>query len=87
MKRWFKCPWHITRPGRDTTGLTALTLSSAAGQLGGFNPATAVFSTSDGGGYWVGAANGAVYSFGDAPYLGGMNGSQLNAPVIAAAGW
>ena len=38
-----------------------------------FNPATAVFATSDGGGYWVGAANGAVENYGDAPNDGSMD--------------
>ena len=58
-----------------------------AGIAGGLNPATAIFATSDGSGYWVAMANGDVMTFGDAPYDGGMAGSHLNAPIIAAVGW
>ena len=45
------------------------------------------FSTATGGGYWVALANGAVFNFGDAPNDGGMSGTHLNAPIIAATGW
>ena len=58
----------------------------AAGSAGGFNPATAIFATSDGGGYWVVTALGKVTSFGDAPNDGDMSGTHLNGPVIAASG-
>jgi hypothetical protein len=57
------------------------------GSVGGFNPATAIFTTSDGGGYWVAAANGSVFSYGDAPYEGGMAGVHLNGSIIAGTGW
>ena len=32
----------------------------AAGTFGGLNPATAIFTTSDGDGYWIASANGTV---------------------------
>jgi hypothetical protein len=60
---------------------------SPAGQMGGFNPATAIFTTADGGGYWVAAANGAVANYGDAPNDGSMLGTSLNGSIIAATGW
>jgi hypothetical protein len=60
--------------------------SVPAGSTGGFNPASAIFATSDNGGYWVADAMGDVYSFGDAPYDGGMGGTHLNGPIIAASG-
>jgi hypothetical protein len=41
----------------------------------------------DGFGYWIGTANGAVYSFGDAQYEGGLGDNRLNAPIIAAVRW
>ena len=53
---------------------------------GGFDPATAIFSTSDGAGYWVSDALGKVFPFGDAPAAGDMSGTHLNGPIIAASG-
>ena len=57
-----------------------------AGSTGGFNPASSIFATSTGGGYWVSDAKGDVFSFGDAPNDGGMSGTHLNGPIIAASG-
>ena len=57
------------------------------GRFGGFNPTTAMFATWDGGGYWVASANGSVDNYGDAPTDGGMSGTKLNGPIIAATGW
>ena len=42
-----------------------------AGAFGGLNPATAIFTTSDGDGYWIASANGTVDQYGDAPNDGG----------------
>ena len=50
------------------------------------NPASAIFDTSDGGGYWVVTALGKVSNFGDAPNDGDMSGTHLNGPIIAASG-
>jgi hypothetical protein len=36
-------------------------------------------------GYWMVASNGAVYCFGQAPFLGSMAGHRLSAPVVAMA--
>jgi hypothetical protein len=49
--------------------------------------ATAIFASSDGAGYWVATDLGAVFNFGDAPNDGGMSGSHLNRPIIAATGF
>jgi hypothetical protein len=62
-------------------------MGAIPGQTGGHNPATAIFATADGGGYWISSALGAIYSFGDAPYQGGMSDKQLKAPIVAATGW
>ena len=37
----------------------------------GSDPASAIFTTADGGGYWVASADGSVFTYGDAPYEGG----------------
>jgi Cu/Zn superoxide dismutase len=36
-------------------------------------------------GYWLAAADGGVFAFGDAPYLGGLGGVPLNAPIVGIA--
>jgi Cu/Zn superoxide dismutase len=38
-----------------------------------------------GAGYWLVAADGGVFAFGDAPYLGGLGGQRLVAPVVGMA--
>ena len=53
----------------------------------GLNPATALFTTSDGSGYWMASAVGTVIPFGDAPGDGGMAGTHLNGIIIAATGF
>jgi hypothetical protein len=58
-----------------------------AGALGGLNPASAIFATADGGGYWVASGSGGVYPYGDAPNDGSMAGTRLNGSIIAATGW
>jgi hypothetical protein len=65
----------------------AANFGSPGGQFGGFNPATAVFATSDGAGYWVVSAVGTVDPYGDAPNDGGMAGTRLNGAIIAATGF
>jgi hypothetical protein len=45
------------------------------------------FADSSGNGYWVAAANGAVFQFGDAANSGGMSGTKLNGPIIAGTGF
>ena len=58
-----------------------------AGAVGGFNPASAIFSDADGGGYWVASAAGSVFPYGDAPNDGSMAGNHLNGSIIAATGF
>jgi Cu/Zn superoxide dismutase len=36
-------------------------------------------------GYWVAGADGGVFNFGDAPYLGSAGGTKLNRPVVGMA--
>ena len=42
-------------------------------------------ATPDGGGYWLVAADGGVFSFGDARFFGSQGGSHLNQPVVGMA--
>ena len=47
--------------------------------------AVAIVSTHDGAGYWIAAASGAVFGFGDAHSYGSMTGQTLNAPIVTMA--
>jgi len=40
---------------------------------------------SAGGGYWLAAADGGVFAFGDAPFAGSMGATRLTAPIVAMA--
>lgn len=51
------------------------------------NPATAIFTTSDGGWYRVSSANGSVCTQGDAPFQGVLSSVHLNGSIIAPTGW
>ncbi len=42
-------------------------------------------ATADGGGYWEVAADGGIFSFGDAVFHGSMGGRPLNAPIVGMA--
>jgi hypothetical protein len=53
----------------------------------GSDPATAVFASSDGAGYWVSSALGAVFNFGDSSNFGDTAQTHLNGPIIAGAGF
>jgi hypothetical protein len=48
-------------------------------------PVTGVASTSDSGGYWQVAADGSVYSWGDAVFHGALPPTVPNAPVVGIA--
>jgi hypothetical protein len=78
--------WILSANGAVFGFGDAYVYGSPLGSTGGFNPATAIFTTSDGYGCWVASAIGSVYAYGVAPYDGGMNGTHLNGPIIAATG-
>jgi hypothetical protein len=44
-----------------------------------------ITATPDGGGYWMVAADGGVFSFGDAHFFGSMGGTPLNAAIVGIA--
>jgi N-acetylmuramoyl-L-alanine amidase len=43
-------------------------------------------ATPDGGGYWLVASDGGIFSFGNAPFEGSAAGQSLTQPVVAMAG-
>jgi hypothetical protein len=48
-------------------------------------PIVGIESTPDGGGYWLVALDGGVFSFGDAQFFGSTGNMKLNAPVVDMA--
>ena len=48
-------------------------------------PIVGIAATSDGGGYWLAAADGGVFAYGDAAFYGSMGGRQLNSPIVGMA--
>jgi ribosomal protein L24E len=48
-------------------------------------PVVGMASTPDGGGYWMTAADGGVFSFGDAPFFGSTGNIRLNKPIVGMA--
>jgi CHAP domain len=46
-------------------------------------PMVGMAATSDNRGYWTVAADGGIFSFGDAHFYGSMGGKHLNAPIVA----
>jgi L,D-peptidoglycan transpeptidase YkuD (ErfK/YbiS/YcfS/YnhG family) len=59
--------------------------SSPAGAAHGVAHGVALVATPDGAGYWIVAANGGVFTFGDAHFYGSMGGQSLNAPMVGMA--
>ena len=47
------------------------------------SPVVAMAAPADGGGYWLAAADGGVFAFGDAQFHGSAGGRRFNAPVVA----
>ena len=51
------------------------------------SPATAIWDTADGHGYWVTTTGGMVVVLGSATGTGGTGGRHLNGPIVGAAGF
>ena len=48
-------------------------------------PVVGMAATPDGRGYWLVAADGGIFSFGDAGFYGSTGGMSLNAPIVGMA--
>jgi len=56
-----------------------------AGSAGGTylnKPVVGIAPSLDGGGYWLTASEGGVFTYGVATYAGSQGGSPLNAPIV-----
>ena len=78
-------PTRYTATGAPAPGPDATTLGN--GDAGGRYACGVVGATggSTGAGYWLAAADGGVFAFGDAVYAGGLGAGPLNAPIVAMA--
>ncbi|HVF32182.1 MAG TPA: superoxide dismutase family protein [Acidimicrobiales bacterium] len=76
-------PTRYTATGAPAPGPDATTL--ATGDAGGRLACGVVTATagSTSAGYWLAAADGGVFAFGDAPYAGSLGAQPLNAPIVA----
>ena len=79
--------WVLLANGTVDAYGDAVARGGPVGSVGGFNPASAIFSDAGGGGYWVASAQGGVFAYGDAPNDGSMAGNHLNGSIIAATGF
>ena len=78
-----RCQWRRS----SATGMLHPWAVSPPTPRASSDPATTIFATADGGGYWVGSSAGGLYAFGDAPNDGGLSGEHLNGAIIAATGF
>ena len=78
-------PTRYTATGAAAAGPDTATLNTgdAGSRLACGVVAPAGGST--GAGYWLASADGGVFAFGDAPYVGGLGAGPLNAAVVAMA--
>jgi len=63
--------------GTTTIGANAVTGANA--------PVVGVAPTPDGGGYWLVASDGGIFSYGDAHFYGSTGSLHLNAPIVGMA--
>jgi adhesin/invasin len=66
----------------DTDGLETITATATKANKTGAATLTEKFSLT---GYWLTAADGGIFAFGDAPFFGSIGGAPLNEPVVGMA--
>ena len=79
--------WLLYSNGAVFSFGDAVELTGPVGYTNSFDPATAIFPTSDGRGLWVASARGDVFPSGNAPFLGSMSATPLNGAIIAGYGF
>ncbi len=65
----------------DLSGPPAANMGGMAGHRLN-QPMVGMSPTSDGAGYWLVAADGGIFTFGDAHFLGSTGGTRLNEPIV-----
>lgn len=83
------CPGVLRSAQRAEIVATAVAIRGVPKPAGGTStlnaPVVAVLRTIDGGGYYEVAADGGVFTFGDAAFYGSLGAVHLNQPVVGAA--
>ncbi len=69
----------------DVINGTSLTPYIATGTTHHLTNRVDIVPTTNGLGYWIAAADGGVFSFGNAQFYGSMGGQHLNAPIVGMA--
>ena len=78
--------WTVTWTGVVTAYAGAPDFGSpAAAGIRLTHPIVGMISTPDGGGYWLVASDGGVFSFGDAAFHGSTGSIHLNQPIVGMA--
>ena len=75
----------VTVPGNVTVTFSPTTAATPSAKAPLNHPVVAIVTTPDGGGYRLVAADGGVFTFGDAPFHGGLGGTHLNSPIVGMA--
>ena len=78
--------WTVTPAGAVTPHGAAPALGSPAlSNLRLAQPIVGMTATTDGNGYWLVAADGGIFSYGDATFYGSTGGMHLNKPIVGMA--
>ena len=75
--------WQVSSDGTVFTHGTTSFGSMAGQHLNA--PIVGIAATANGGGYYLVAADGGVFAFGDAAFMGSMASQPLNAPIVGIA--
>ena len=77
--------WLATRVPRVEAFEPNASICNALGAVHLAAPVVGMAATPDGNGYWLAAADGGIFSYGDAPFEGSAGGTPLNKPVVGMA--
>ena len=81
----------VSTPGYDVVGATGMVTSfGLAPEFGSVTtplnrPVVGMSDTPDGGGYWLVASDGGIFTFGDARFFGSTGAIRLNKPIVGMA--
>ncbi|MGH9083199.1 MAG: protease pro-enzyme activation domain-containing protein, partial [Acidimicrobiales bacterium] len=74
----------VVTPAATALGPVAVTATTPNGTSAAVAAGSYTYGRA-GGGYWLGAADGGVFAFGDAPFSGSMGGQPLDQPIVGMA--
>ena len=85
---WWSSPASAVSPSDVAGQPVPFGAVQSHGSVAGMNlaaPIAGMAATPDGGGYWLVAADGGVFSYGDAHFYGSLGGVHLAAPIVGIA--